>query len=141
MTFVDRSGGRVDQTTTNSIPLSSIPSRCLPFHLVVFHSISCAYDFVTSISCSSACDFVSYISCHSARDYWVLSKEVVVQIEKELEALEKRVAEAIAAGSSPVIKATKAFVPEEPTSEDKNGGQGSRGYHDGGSRGLYCCSS
>jgi hypothetical protein len=50
-----------------------------------------------------------------------LRKEVVVKIEKELETLEKRVAEAIAAGASPVIKATKAVVPEEPTSEDEVG--------------------
>jgi len=42
-----------------------------------------------------------------------LRKEVVVKIEKELEALEKQVAEAIAAGASPVIKATEV-VPEEP---------------------------
>jgi hypothetical protein len=48
-----------------------------------------------------------------------LRKEVVVKIEKELEALEKRVAEAIAAGASPVIKATKVVAPEEPTSENQ----------------------
>lgn len=46
-------------------------------------------------------------------------KEVVVRIEKELEALEKKVAEAIAAGASPVIKATKAIVPEEPVGENQ----------------------
>ena len=46
-----------------------------------------------------------------------LRKEVVVQIEKELEALEKRVAEAIAAGASPVIKATEVVAPEEPANE------------------------
>ena len=42
-----------------------------------------------------------------------LRKEVVVRIEKELEALERRVAEAIAAGASPVIKTTNV-IPEEP---------------------------
>jgi len=47
-----------------------------------------------------------------------LRKEVVVQIEKELETLEKRVAEAIAAGASPVIRATKVVAPEEPTNEE-----------------------
>jgi hypothetical protein len=47
-----------------------------------------------------------------------LRKEVVVKIEKELEALEKRVAEAIAAGASPVIKSTEV-VPEEPAAENQ----------------------
>jgi len=45
-----------------------------------------------------------------------LRKEVVVKIEKELEALERQVAEAIAAGASPVIKTTEV-VPEEPATE------------------------
>jgi len=45
-----------------------------------------------------------------------LRKEVVVKIEKELEALERQVAEAIAAGASPVIKATEV-VPEEPATK------------------------
>ena len=48
-----------------------------------------------------------------------LRKEVVVRIETELEALEKRVAEALAAGASPVIKATEVVVPEEPASENQ----------------------
>ena len=48
-----------------------------------------------------------------------LRKEVVVQIEKELEALEKRVAEAIAVGASPVIKATEVVAPEEPANENQ----------------------
>ena len=48
-----------------------------------------------------------------------LRKEVVVQIEKELEALEKRVAEAIAAGASPVIKATEFVAPEESANENQ----------------------
>jgi len=48
-----------------------------------------------------------------------LRKEVVVQIEKELEALEKRVAEAIAASASPVIKATEVVAPEESANENQ----------------------
>jgi len=48
-----------------------------------------------------------------------LRKEVVVQIEKELEALEKRVAEAIAAGVSPVIKATEVVAPEESANDNQ----------------------
>ena len=53
------------------------------------------------------------------RDIRELCKEVVGQIEKELEALEKRVAEAIAAGASPVIKATEVVAPEEPGNENQ----------------------
>ena len=45
-------------------------------------------------------------------------KEVVVKIEKELEALEKKVAEAIAAGASPVVKSAEV-VPEEPATENQ----------------------
>jgi hypothetical protein len=41
--------------------LSSIPSRCLLFHLAVF---------------LVACDFVSPISCSSACDYWILSLSI-----------------------------------------------------------------
>ena len=48
-----------------------------------------------------------------------LRKEVVVRIEKELETLEKKVAEAIASGASPVIKATEVLVPEEALSENQ----------------------
>ncbi len=48
-----------------------------------------------------------------------LRKEVVVRIEKELEALERKVAEAIASGASPVIKATEVLVPEEAVSENQ----------------------
>ena len=47
-----------------------------------------------------------------------LRKEVVVKIEKELEALEKKVAEAIAAGASPVIKSTEV-IPEGPATENQ----------------------
>jgi len=45
-------------------------------------------------------------------------KEVVVKIEKELEALEKKVAEAIAAGASPVVKSTEVVL-EEPAAENR----------------------
>jgi len=53
------------------------------------------------------------------RDIRELRKEVVAQIEKELEALERRVAEAIAAGASPTIKATEVVAPEEPGNENQ----------------------